>query len=86
MNWQNKLYDSLTEADRSGMGHQFPKQKTRAGRKLKGFHDPRAQQATRASARNRAMNDPEGVDPKSGMPRQRITARGPKRPKFRGYS
>ena len=86
MNWQNKLYESLTEADRSGMGHQFSKQKTRSGMKLKGFHDPRAQQARQASGRNRAMKDPEGVDPKSGMPRQTITARGPKKPKFKRYS
>ena len=54
--------------------------------KVSGRHDPRAQQATQASARNRAMKDPEGVDPDSGMPRQRITARGPKRPRFKRYS
>ena len=59
MNWQDKIYESLTEV------HQFSKQKTRSGMKLKGRHDPRAQQATRAAAKNWSEKDPEGVDPRN---------------------
>lgn len=59
LDWQNKLYESLVEQ------HQFSKQKTRSGRKVKGRHDPRAQQATRAAARNWSEKDPEGVDPEN---------------------
>tara|TARA_A100001515_G_C4488601_1_gene182482 strand:- start:15 stop:257 length:243 start_codon:yes stop_codon:yes gene_type:complete len=80
MNWQNKLYESLTEQ------HQFSRQKTKSGMKVSGFHDPRAQQARAAAAKNRAMKDPEGVDPKSGVPRQVISAKPPKKPKFKRYS
>ena len=69
-----------------GEGHQFSRQKTKSGMKVSGRHDPRAQQATRASGRNRAMKDPEGVDPDSGMPRQRITARSKKKSPFKRYS
>ncbi len=59
MNWKQRIYENLTE------GHQFSKQKTRSGRKVKGRHDPRAQQATRAAARNWSEKDPEGVDPEN---------------------
>ena len=81
----NRVLSSIL-SERHGEGHQFSKQRTKSGMKVSGRHDPRAQQATQASARNRAMKDPEGVDPDSGMPRQRITARGPKRPRFKRYS
>tara|TARA_R110002012_G_scaffold232234_1_gene404937 strand:+ start:4461 stop:4721 length:261 start_codon:yes stop_codon:yes gene_type:complete len=59
MNWQNRIYESLVE------GHQFSKQKTKSGRKVKGYHDPRAQQAKKAAAKNWSEKDPEGVDPKN---------------------
>ena len=86
MNWQNKLYESLTEAERTGAGHQFSPQKTKSGIQVVGRHDPRAQQATKAAAATRAARDPEGVDPESGVPRRRITARAPRRHRFKRYS
>jgi hypothetical protein len=77
MNWQNKIYESLVE------GHQFSKQKTKSGRKLKRYHDPRAQQATRAAAKNWAEKDPEGVDPENPRKGQEPTdhASGPRNPR-----
>ena len=86
MNWQNKLYESLTEAGRTGAGHQFSPQKTKSGMKVSRFHDPRAQQARAAAAATAAEKDPEGVDPESGVPRRRITARAPRRYRFKRYS
>ena len=75
LNWRDKIYESLVEAHRAGKGHQFSKQKTKSGMKLKGFHDPRAQQAKGAAAKTRSRKDPEGVTGK-GV-RRTITARSP---------
>ncbi len=61
MNWQDKIYENLT------VEHQFAKQKTRSGIKVKGRHDPRAQQATQAVARLWSERDPEGVDPRNPL-------------------
>jgi len=75
MNWQDKIYESLVEAERTGKGHQFSKQKTKSGMKLRGFHDPRAMQAKKTSAENRSWKDPEGVTGRGA--RRTITARKP---------
>ena len=83
MNWQNKIHESLVEAEQAGKGHQFSKQKTKSGMKLKGFHDPRAMQAKKSSAENRSWKDPEGV---SGKGVKRTITATPRRAKYQGKS
>jgi hypothetical protein len=73
--YKNEYVNKLVEAEREGKGHQFSKQKTKSGMKLKGFHDPRAMQAKKSSRENRSWKDPEGVSGK-GV-RRTITARSP---------
>ena len=77
MNWQDRIYESLTE------GHQFSKQQTRSGMKVSGHHDLRAQQSKKAAAKNWAEKDPEGVDPRNPLRGQlpTIHASGPRNPR-----
>jgi hypothetical protein len=81
MNWKERVVESLVEAKRVGKGHQFSKQKTKSGMKLKGFHDPRAMQAKKAAAETKSWKDPEGVAGR-GV-RRTITARSAPR-KYHG--
>ena len=82
MNWQDKIYDSLVEAERKGKSHQFAPQATsKSGMKLKGFHDPRAMQAKTAAAKTRSSKDPEGV---SGKGVRRTITATPRRARYQG--